>query len=95
MPMLKVTRRRGKAKIKITEKRKAVMKRILNGYSEDFDVKLSVIQELIPLGLKAVAEELQNEVKSLAGEKHSRIGNNARWGRQLRLDGRLGGYGYG
>jgi transposase-like protein len=82
MPMLKVAKRRGKAKIKITEKRKTAMNRILDGYSEDLDVKLSVIQELIPLGLKAVAEELQKEVKSLAGEKHSRDGFNARWGRQ-------------
>lgn len=82
MPTFKVAKRRGKAKIKITEKRRALMERLLDGYSEDFDVKLSVIQELIPLGLKAVAEELQKEVKSLAGEKHSRIGNNARWGRQ-------------
>ena len=82
MPMFKVANRRGKAKIKITEKRRALMERILDGYSDDFDVKLSVIQELIPLGLKAVAEELQKEVKSLAGEKHSRVGNNARWGRQ-------------
>lgn len=82
MPIFKVANRRGKAKIKISEKRKAAMNRILDGYSEDLNVKLSVIQELIPLGLKAVAEELQNEVKSLAGEKHSRDGFNARWGRQ-------------
>ena len=82
MPMFKVAKRRGKSKIKISEKRKAAMDRILDGYSEDFNVKLSVIQELIPLGLGAVAKELQNEVKSLAGEKHSRDGVNARWGRQ-------------
>jgi putative transposase len=37
---------------------------------------------LIPLGLKAVAEELKNEVERLAGKKHSRVGNNARWGSQ-------------
>ena len=82
MPMFKVANRRGKSKIKISEKRKAAMDRILDGYSEDLDVKLSVIQELIPLGLGAVAKELQNEVRSLAGEKHSRDGVNARWGRQ-------------
>jgi transposase-like protein len=58
------------------------MRKIVDSYSEDFDVKLSVIQELIPLGLKAVAEELKNEVTRLAGERHSRGGNNARWGRQ-------------
>ena len=82
MPVNNVTKKRGKSKIKISEKREAAMKKIADSYSEDFDVKLSVIQELIPLGLKAVAEELNNEVRRLAGERHSRGGDNARWGRQ-------------
>jgi putative transposase len=82
MPIGNIAKKRGKAKVKIYTKREAAMKKLMDSYSEDFDVKLTVIQELIPLGLKAVAEELQNEVKRLAGEKHSRIGNNARWGRQ-------------
>jgi len=77
-----VAKKRGKAKVKISTKREAAMKKLMDSYSENFDVKLIVIQELIPLGLKAVADELQNEVKRLAGEKHSRNGNNARWGRQ-------------
>lgn len=82
MPRYNVTKKRGKSKIKISEKREAAMRKIVDSYSEDFDVKMSVIQELIPLGLKAVAEELKNEVIRLAGEKHSRGGDNARWGRQ-------------
>ncbi len=82
MPMYNVTKRRGKAKIKISAKRKAAMQRLMDSYSEEFDVKMTVIQELIPLGLKAVADELQSEVKRVAGEKHTRAGNNARWGRQ-------------
>lgn len=84
MPRNNVTKKRGKSKIKISEKREAAMRKIVDSYSEDFDVKMSVIQELIPLGLKAVAEELRNEVIRLAGEKHSRggSGNIARWGRQ-------------
>lgn len=83
MPMkLNITRQRGKAKIKVEEKRKAAMKKIMDGYSEDFDVKMSVIQELIPLGLKAVSEALQQEVKQLAGERHSRRGSLDRWGGQ-------------
>ena len=84
MPRYNVTKKRGKSKIKISEKRETAMKKIVDSYSEDFDVKLSVIQELIPLGLRAVAEELKNEVNRLAGEKYSRGGsaNNARWGRQ-------------
>lgn len=82
MPMNNVPKKRGRAKIKISDKRKAVMNKIMDSYSEDFDVKMSVIQTLIPLGLKAVGEALQNEVTRLAGEKYSRGGNNARWGRQ-------------
>lgn len=82
MPMFNLARKRGKAKVKIGDKRKAVMERIVDAYSEDFDIRLSVIQDLIPLGLKAVAEELQGEVRRLAGEKHGRGGDNARWGSQ-------------
>jgi len=82
MPIGNVAKRRGKGKVKITDKREAAMKRIVDSYSEEFDVKMTVIQELIPLGLKAVADELQGEVRRLAGEKHSRAGNNARWGYQ-------------
>lgn len=82
MPIGNVAKRRGKAKVKISGKREAAMQRIMDSYSEDFDVKMSVIQELIPLGLKAVADELKNEVRRFAGEKHSRAGTNARWGHQ-------------
>ncbi len=82
MPSYNVSKKRGKSKVKINDKREAAMRRIVDSYNEDFDMKMSVIQELIPLGLKAVAEELQNEVTRLAGEKHSRGTDNARWGRQ-------------
>jgi len=82
MPTDNVAKRRGKAKIKISSKREAAMQRIMDSYSEDFNVKISVIQDLIPLGLKAVADELKNEVERLAGAKHSRGGSNARWGGQ-------------
>ena len=82
MPKYNVSKKRGKSKVKISEKREAAMRKIMDSYSEDFDVKMSVIAELIPLGLKAVAEELTNEVLQLAGEKHSRGGEHARWGRQ-------------
>jgi putative transposase len=44
--------------------------------------RLSVIEALIPLGLKAVGEELQQEVRELiGGERHSRTGGTrVRWG---------------
>ena len=49
MPTDNVSKKRGKAKVKISDKRQAAMQKIVNSYSEDFDVKMSVIQELIPL----------------------------------------------
>jgi transposase-like protein len=82
MPTYNVPKKRGKSKIKISDKREAVMNKIVDSYSEEFDVKMAVIQELIPLGLKAVTEELQAEVTRLAGERHERGGDNARWGKQ-------------
>ena len=82
MPVGNIAKKRGKARINLNVKREAAMQRLMDSYSEDFDVKMSVIQDLIPLGLKAVADELQNEVKRLAGERHSRAGTNARWGWQ-------------
>ena len=62
MPKSTLTKKRVKSKVKISDKRKAVMKQIADSYSEEFDIKMTIIQELIPLGLKAVAEELQREV---------------------------------
>jgi transposase-like protein len=82
MPIGNIAKKRGKAKIKISSKREAAMQRIVDSYSEDFNVKMAVIQDLIPLGLKAVAAELQGEFMKLVGAKHSRAGNNARWGHQ-------------
>ncbi len=82
MPMYNVAKRRGKAKVKISDKREAAMRKIVDSYSKDFNVKMEMIQVLIPLGLKAVADELKNEFERLVGSRHSRIGSNARWGRQ-------------
>ncbi len=82
MPMNNVSKKRGRAKIKISDKRKGVMSKIMDSFSEEFDVKMSVLQELIPLGLKTVAEELQSEFKRLTGPKHSRGTENAPWGEQ-------------
>ena len=82
MPIGNIAKKRGKAKIKISSKREAATQRIMDSYSEDFDVRISAIQALIPIGLGAVADELQSEFMRLIGVKHSRAGNNARWGWQ-------------
>jgi len=47
-------------------------------------VKLQLIQDLIPLALIHVGEVLQEEVRSLAGQRYQRDGDNGyvRWSRQ-------------
>ena len=46
----------------------------------DLDIRVNLIQSLIPLGLKAVEEELQQEVLSLAGGRYERGSALSRWG---------------
>ena len=51
----------------------------------DVDAKVALIQALIPVALEAVADELQAEVRRLAGPKHKRRGGvpgYVRWCRQ-------------
>jgi putative transposase len=79
---INLSKKRGKAKLKISQKRAALMNTLVDSYSEEQDVIATVIQELIPLGLQAVAQHLQNEVKALVGERHERGSDNSRWGSQ-------------
>ncbi|MFQ5632672.1 MAG: transposase [bacterium] len=78
----RLSKKRGKAKVKVSKKREALMNTLIDSYSEESDIIASVIQELIPLGLQAVARELQNEVRALVGQRHERGGENSRWGSQ-------------
>lgn len=59
---------------------------VINNLSEeDFDVSIALIQELIPIGLMAVNDILQNEVTRLAGPRYSRRQGKrdiVRWGVQ-------------
>src|SRR3989338_1306026 len=51
--------------------------------AEEMDSRVELIQELIPIGLDAVCDLLQQEVRMLAGERYQRDGRCAvRWGRQ-------------
>ena len=55
------------------------------GKLEDVDVRVALIQSLIPLGLDAVEEILQDEVAALTGERYSRKEGKTsyrRWGAQ-------------
>ena len=57
------------------------------GQVEDLDGRIEAIQWLIPLGLKAVTEELQRAVVELAGPRYERKGSDQplrRWGSQPR-----------
>jgi len=44
----------------------------------ELDIRLTLIQQLIPLGLMAVAQELQREVEELAGERYRRKSNKVK-----------------
>ena len=75
--MRKVLRIGGKGKVKLgREEREA---------TNDIRTKVAIIQDLIPLGLAAVADVLAQEVEELAGNRYSREGGkpgHCRWGSQ-------------
>ena len=51
--------------------------------AEEMDVRVELIQALIPIGMDAVKDLLHQEVRMLAGERYQRDGRCAvRWGRQ-------------
>ena len=77
-----VAKRRGKAKMKLELKRRSAMEKLAGLGAEDLDVRTALIQELIPLGLKEVNDQLQDELMRLTGKKHNRGGDNHRWGHQ-------------
>jgi putative transposase len=82
-PMKSLARKRRKWKAKVISKRKALeeVMALKNGI-DDIDVKVEMIQALIPLGLSAVSDNLQKEFLSLVGKKHARGKENMRWGSQ-------------
>jgi transposase-like protein len=66
-------------------KTKIVTKEMMEKMVEEtrtIDSRAQLIQMLIPLGLKAVNDALQEELKTLAGARHSRDGAASRWGNQ-------------
>lgn len=79
---LNLSKKRGKAKIKVSKKRTELMNKLLDSCSQEPDTIAAAIQELIPLGLQRVADELKREVAVLVGQRHQRGSDNSRWGRQ-------------
>jgi len=80
--MESIAKKRRKWKVKVEERRQALKQMLELGQIDDIDVKVALIQALIPEGLKAVNEKLQAEVFSLAGEKRRHGKENVRWGSQ-------------
>ena len=74
-----VRQRRKKSKVKIITRR--AMESMPEG-AKTIDGKAELIQMLIPLGLKAVNDLLQEEVALLAGGRYRHEGGPCRWGKQ-------------
>ena len=56
-----------------------------NDQLNELDARIELIQALIPLGLRAVQDSLEDEVNELAGKRYSRAGGDCnlhRWGSQ-------------
>lgn len=80
--MASISRKKRAWKKKVEECREGIksmegMKRI-----NDLDVKISLIQSLIPMGLDSVNDVLQDEVMRLAGAKGRHGKENVRWSKQ-------------
>ncbi|MBW1732550.1 MAG: hypothetical protein JRH08_16735 [Deltaproteobacteria bacterium] len=58
----------GRRVVRIGEKGKCKVTSREKEFSSELDVRIAMIQALIPLGLEAVAEELKREVEMLAGK---------------------------
>lgn len=80
--MESLTRRRGCGKIKVVDRQTTLDELQELGGIADMDVKVSLIQELIPIALKEVGALLQSEVKKLAGDRQRHGKTRVRWGRQ-------------
>src|SRR3989338_6739340 len=74
-----VRQRRKKSKIKIIKRREMEM---MPEGAKTIDGKAELIQMLIPLGLKAVGDLLQEELKTLAGNRYRHESGPMRWGKQ-------------
>lgn len=72
--------------LRIGEKGKVKLEREEWETLNDLESKIALIQDLIPLGLAAVADTLSQEVEKLVGDRYSRgkgIPGHCRWGTQM------------
>lgn len=80
--MRSVSRKPRRWKKKVSQRREGVKTLKAMSGIDDLDVKVSLIQSLIPIGLERVSELLQEEVTRLAGPKGKHGKVNTRWGGQ-------------
>lgn len=77
-----IPKKRGKAKQKLKQRRMALKEKLRKLEVEDLDISLSLIQELIPVALKAAEDKLTEEVNKITGIRYEHGKDNLRWGRQ-------------
>ncbi|MDP2788724.1 MAG: hypothetical protein Q8O46_01550 [bacterium] len=80
-----ITKKRGLGKIEVIDKKRALNELQQLGGINDMDIKISLIQALIPVGLEKVKDILQSEVMRFAGEprKHGKINTRSRVSRRF------------
>lgn len=77
-----IPNKRGKSKEKLKQKRKVLKEKLKSLEVENLDISLGLIQELIPVALRAVEEKLTEEVEKITGIRYEHGKENVRWGRQ-------------
>src|SRR3989338_8903310 len=80
--MRSIAGRRSGWKRKVSSRREAVREMLEMAKIDDIDVKVAMIQALIPMGLEEVGKRPRNEVLRLAGEEGRHGKTNVRWGSQ-------------
>jgi len=68
--------------VKVVAKRARLARQMEQMKTGDLDARVELVQALIPIGLKAVGDLLQEEVEYLAGNRYQHGKENRRWGNQ-------------
>ena len=81
-PYGKYSRKEEKVEKKVSVRRKALEDVMKLREIDDIDVRVSLIQALIPAGLYEVNKQLQQDVLMLAGKRYAHGKENVRWTKQ-------------
>lgn len=77
-----ISGKKRKWKSKVVNKREVLKQQQEFAEIDNIDIQVSLIQALIPIGLKAVEDRLQREVQKWAGERYRHGKEYTRWGKQ-------------